>query len=97
MRAVCMQKNARFARVGPKTRAAEHTKNKWNQDFQDMGFFFSARRVRSSLTMKNTARYRSAGACPPHSHNPTKNIRSAKTTDVFQKIKPGEGQALALR
>ena len=92
-----MQKNARFARVGPKTRAAEHTKNKWNQDFQDMGFFFSARRVRSSLTMKNTARYRSAGACPPHSRNPTKNIRSAKTTDAFQKIKPGEGQAIALR
>ena len=53
--------------------------------------------VPRSPIMKNTVRYRSAGAGPPHSHNPTKNIRSAKTTDAFQKIKPGEGQALALR
>ena len=41
-RFACKKKRAFCARVGPKTRAADNTKNKWHQDFLDMEFFFLA-------------------------------------------------------
>ena len=88
MRGLHAKKRAFCVRVGPKMRAAENTKNKWNQGFQDMGFFFSARRVRSSLTMKNTARYRSAGPCPPHSRNPTKTSAAPRLRTLFKRSSP---------